>query len=395
MTTNFQFVFSIIQRRLPVSQPTARAVAGRRLLLSVLLLAAIGCNPQSDLGDLESDLGQANPPAVVDSEQLSKEPPTKSFDPQQDKSGDSFDSPVTGTGSEKPANERGSMTSGDSQSSNKPMPPGERVDHTDPTSYPATQLAAKQPGEIHMLSWNVESEGADADIVGRELTALNDADRYDIVGLTEVMPADLKKFRLALGMHYKYAYSKSGRNDRMQLLFNEEKFEKIRHFELTDINLRNRYRAPLVAHLKRRTDAVEFLVMVNHLARGRAEVRQEQAKLLVEWARDQTLPVFAIGDYNFDYVFETDSGNPAFAIMLRDNIWQWIPPQPLVDTNWFDNPEQPDGKDDYPGSMLDFAFIAGPAKDWQTACQVIVRPGDFPDDSTTSDHRPFQLIISK
>jgi len=274
------------------------------------------------------------------------------------------------------------------------------VDHNDPTSYPVTKLAEKQDGQFLMLSWNVESDGAEAETVCKELAELNSNDRYDVVTLTEVLPEDLKKYRLALGKHYKYAYSKSGRNDRLQILYNEDKFEQVRFFEIKEINVGGRYRAPLVVHLKERKtddrpDGIEFMVMVNHLARGKANIRQQQATKLVEWARKQTLPVFGLGDYNFDYVFETNKGNPAFVNFLQDNIWRWVKPTDLVDTNWYDNPEEPDGKDDYPGSMLDFAFVAGPAKDWKTSCVIIVRENDFPDDETTSDHRPYELTVQK
>ncbi len=274
------------------------------------------------------------------------------------------------------------------------------VDHSDPTSYPITKFAPKKANQIMMLSWNVESNGAEASTICKELAALNQGDRYDIITLTEVLPTDFDKFREALGMHYKYAFSKSGYSDRMQILYNENRLEKIRHFEIEAININNRYRAPLVVHFKERktgsgSDELELLVMVNHLARGKAEIRQKQAGMLVEWARKQTLPLFALGDYNFDYVFETDRGNSAFQVFMQDNIWRWVTPKAMVDSNWYDNPEAPDGLDDYPGSLLDFAFVSGAAKDWETSCNIIVRPDDFPDNEKTSDHRPYELVLNK
>lgn len=261
----------------------------------------------------------------------------------------------------------------------------------DPPAVESTGLNAK----YRMLSWNVESEGADSEVIAQQLAQMNSENSYDVFALTEVLPGDFSRFRDALGEHYKYAYSKSGHNDRLQILYDESRFELVRNFEIGEINILNRYRAPLVVHLKDKADATEFLVMVNHLARGKAEIREQQATMLVAWARDQTLPVVALGDYNFDYVFSTRKGNPGFVNMMRDNIWRWIEPTTLIDTNWYDNPREPDGKDDYPGSMLDFAFVAGPAKEWDTTCNVIVRDGDFPDDKTTSDHRPFELLIAK
>jgi hypothetical protein len=62
----------------------------------------------------------------------------------------------------------------------------------------------------------------------------------------------------------------------------------------------------------------------------------------------------------------------------------------LVDTNWSDRGG--DGVDDYPHSCLDFTFVVGKAKLWQSRSRVIVREGDFPDDEKTSDHRPVELV---
>ena len=269
---------------------------------------------------------------------------------------------------------------------------GSTIGKTTAAAVPAAnQLVAAM--QYNLLSWNVESDGATSTVICEQLAELNKDDHYDIFTLSEVLPADLKKFRYALGKHYKYVYSKSGFSDRLEILYNENKFELVRHFEIKEINILNRYRAPLVAHLKDRENGTEFLVMVNHLARGKAEIRQKQATMLVDWARDQTLPVFALGDYNFDFVFKTRKGNPAFSNMLKDNIWRWVEPVELIDTNWYDNPRNPDGIDDYPGSILDFAFVAASAKNWKSTCRVVVRDGDFPDDKTTSDHRPFEMTI--
>ena len=144
--------------------------------------------------------------------------------------------------------------------------------------------------------------------------------------------------------------------------------------------------------LRDRSSGIEFIVMTNHLARGNADLRTQQAIGLREWARDQNVAVINIGDFNMDYSFVTQRGNDAFPEMLRDNVWQWVKPTEFIDTNWSD--PDGDGQDNYPDSMLDFAFVAGPAKDWKPVCKVIVRDGDFPDDETTSDHRPIELAIS-
>ena len=150
-------------------------------------------------------------------------------------------------------------------------------------------------------------------------------------------------------------------------------------------------RSPLLARFRQRDSGAEFQVVLNHLARGNADFRTQQAVGLREWGRQQTIPTIAFGDFNFDYVFETDSGNQAFVEFMRDNVWKWIKPGEMIDTNWYD--EAGDGEDDYPGSMLDFAFVAGAAKELSWKFDVLVREDDFPDDDQTSDHRPVVLEL--
>ena len=250
-----------------------------------------------------------------------------------------------------------------------------------------------KPGlfQANLFSWNVESDGSDPEVIAKQLAEFG---QYDIYGLTEVLPDSFELFRSAVGEGFASIDSKTGQSDRMQIIYDNTRFELLRQFELHEINYKLRYRSPLVAHLRDKNSGTEFLVMVNHLARGKADVRAKQAEQLVQWARDQTLPIIALGDYNYDYVFADRQGNEGFRKMMRDNVWKWIEPDELIDTNWFDNPESPDGKDDYPGSMLDFAFVAGPAKDWETNCQIITRANDFPDDSTNSDHRPYKVQVN-
>lgn len=261
-------------------------------------------------------------------------------------------------------------------------------------SNPSLDQNAKRPTEpfrSKLFSWNVESDGSDPRVIAKQLAEIG---HYDIYALTEVLPESFELFRSAAGENYDSIDSETGRSDRMQIIYDRTRFDLLRKLELHDINYKRRYRSPLVAHLRDNKSGTEFLVMVNHLARGKAEVRAKQAEQLVQWARNQTLPIIALGDYNYDFVFADRQGNEGFRQMMRDNIWSWVEPDELIDTNWFDNPESPDGKDDYPGSLLDFAFVAGPAKAWKTKCQIITRPNDFPDDSTTSDHRPYQVLIN-
>ncbi|WP_254508383.1 hypothetical protein [Anatilimnocola floriformis] len=254
----------------------------------------------------------------------------------------------------------------------------------------AAEPATKQ---ISFLAWNLESGGSDPVVIAEQLTKLRG---YDVYAFSEVDPAAMGKYKLACGEDYEAVDGASGKDDRLQIVFNSKRFELIRKAEMNRfedhvLNSGN-LRSPLMAHLRERETKKDFLVVANHLARGNEKARNEQAIGLREWARAQSLPCITLGDFNMDYDFRTAKGNQSFVEILRDNIWSWAKPVELIDTNWDDR--DGDGKDNYPDSMLDFAFVAGPAKDWKPVCKVIVRDKDFPDDKTTSDHRPIELRLS-
>jgi endonuclease/exonuclease/phosphatase family metal-dependent hydrolase len=261
------------------------------------------------------------------------------------------------------------------------------------TSSPVTGDGAKSEREVFILAWNVESGGADPMVIAARLATYQD---IDIFCLSEVNSIDFETHRSALGDDFASVTSKSGNDDRLQILYDQKRFELLETIELNeyrDYVLNNGgHRSPTAVRLRDRQTDQSFVVMVNHLARGNAEFRKKQAIGLREWARDQSMGVINLGDFNMDYVFATSKGNDALDEILRDNVWTWVQPGTWIDTNWWD-PEG-DGVDNFEGSLLDFAFVSGPAKTWDPKCEVIVERDDFPDDATTSDHRPIKLRIA-
>jgi endonuclease/exonuclease/phosphatase family metal-dependent hydrolase len=119
--------------------------------------------------------------------------------------------------------------------------------------------------------------------------------------------------------------------------------------------------------------------------------------MLREWANDQTLPVVVIGDMNFDYEIADDQGNASMQAFMEGDVFKWLKPDPLVDTNWADqDPNEPleDRTNQFQNSILDFVFVAKGARDWDAESDVIIRDGDFPDTADTSDHRPVKATAS-
>ena len=256
--------------------------------------------------------------------------------------------------------------------------------------------AGELSAPLSILFWNVESDGASTQKIAEQLPGLGE---HAIVGLCEVPGDAFETYENAFGEHYDSIRGTHFKEDHLQLIYDKRQLELLSWNEMEEaggVRLNNSarsQRSPLLARFKQRDGDREFYVMVNHLARGNERFRQQQASALREWARTRQMPIIAIGDYNFDYVFETKKGNKAFSDFMQDNVWMWVKPDEMIDTNWYD--EAGDGEDDYPGSMLDFMFVAGSAKTQKWKCEVIVREGDFPDDETTSDHRPVVLSLQE
>jgi endonuclease/exonuclease/phosphatase family metal-dependent hydrolase len=272
--------------------------------------------------------------------------------------------------------------------SSKTLPPEASTGLESPTDVQSVESSTS----ISILAWNVESGGSDPQVIAQQLKELGSD---DIVCLSEVDPTNFELFRSAMAPSFSAINGRTGRSDSLQILYDSQKFEALQTEELEtyrDYTLNNgTHRSPLYVRLSIKGTDKQIVVMVNHLARGNAELRKMQAIGLREWARDQDAPLVSIGDFNMDFDFRTERGNDAFPEMIRDSIWTWVRPKELVDTNWADRGK--DGVDDYPDSMLDFAFVAGPAKTWTPECVVVVRSSDFPDDDKTSDHRPIRLTL--
>jgi len=245
-------------------------------------------------------------------------------------------------------------------------------------------LAAQ--GTITAVSWNVESGGAQRAVVAERIRAYQEVDLW---GLSEVeSDQDAAAFERAAeegeGADFRRITGTTGGTDRLSIVYDADRFTLVRHFELSDINP-GMVRAPLVAHLRERATGREFLFMVNHLYRGNAQARHRQAEQLNAWGRSQTLPVIAVGDYNFDW--EVNGGDAAhdrgYDNLTREGVFTWVRPATLVKTNC--SPQY--------NSVLDFVFVNQAARGWRGESWIDVVPGDCPDGPQKSDHRPVRAVF--
>jgi hypothetical protein len=254
----------------------------------------------------------------------------------------------------------------------------------------ASTLTGIRAEEVKVLSWNIEIGGSDPAVIQSQLETMRGT--FDILALSEVPEDELKRFG-SFFQSDSFIAGRSGDNACLLIAWNGDKLEMVDHQELLQWNniqlAQNSLNPPLVSTFKVKGTDRAFQLVNNHFIRGSAQRRNQQAEAMVGWAEKQTIPVVAVGDYNMDYDFPTEKGNAAFDIMLKGNVFQWVKPTKLIDTNWADRDK--DGMDDYPDSMLSFTFTAH--YKWKCSVNVIVRDGDFPDDKTTSDHRPTLTTI--
>jgi hypothetical protein len=191
-----------------------------------------------------------------------------------------------------------------------------------------------QETRLTVVSWNVESGGSQPQTIAQRIRAFQGV---DIWGLSE-MPDDAAAtiFEAAAedgeSANFERIVGTTGGADKLAIIYDAGRFEKVRHFELPDINPGGRVRAPLVAHLRNRANGQEFLFMVNHLYRSNATARHQQVQLLNEWAAGQTLPVLAVGDYNFDWSVENgdQDHDRGYDNMIRDGVFTWVRPPTLI-----------------------------------------------------------------
>ena len=239
--------------------------------------------------------------------------------------------------------------------------------------------------DFEVVSWNIQSDGSKKDTIAKQLTD------KDITGETWGSDVELWGFsevknvstafaiKHALGKdHYWFILGETGGADKLMAIFNTEKFELLDYFELHSVNFTGTYRAPLVLHLRHKQSGKDFYFMVNHLARTNANVRRAQVKKLVSWIAEQTIPIIAVGDYNFDYRIDGGYGNQSYKMFMKKGVMQWKHPENMLMTQCAKKYN----------SILDFIFTRDIAGIRHKKSKIISWQGDCPDDQNTSDHRP-------
>lgn len=256
-------------------------------------------------------------------------------------------------------------------------------------SQPATAQTTA-PSSINIVTWNIGLDDADLETIGMRLAAFEGVDLWGLQEVTSRSAPAVLSVAAAVGEDDVFAAVQGRAGDGLHLvaIYNADRFDLLKWWEIDAINTTGNVRPPLVLHLKDRASGLEFLFMVNHLYRSRDAERHKQAELLNAWATTQTLPVVAVGDYNFDWAVVGGERNhdTGYDLMTAGEVWQWVRPETLTTS-------QCSGWPCRYNSVLDFVFTSGPAQRWLAESVIVVEVGDFPDDASTSDHRPVAATV--
>ncbi|MEZ4316645.1 MAG: endonuclease/exonuclease/phosphatase [Myxococcota bacterium] len=253
-------------------------------------------------------------------------------------------------------------------------PPVPRPDDTDP---PITGV------ELVVVGYNVESGDAEAATISQNVSEITGEALW---GFSEVESQSwLDQFAIAAADDPSQEFGKilgtTGFSDRLGILWDNSRLELLGSVELDAINVGGTARAPLVGHFRVRENGVEFKFMVNHLWRTDDAARVQQAQMLNAWAASETLPLVAVGDYNFDWAVEGGEADhdAGYDQMVANSTWVWVRPDTLVATQCsfaFDG-------------VLDFTFVGNNAKNWPSSSEVLFTQNVYCQDSPQKpDHRP-------
>lgn len=241
--------------------------------------------------------------------------------------------------------------------------------------------------DVKIVSWNIESGEALINVIVKQIADFQDIDLW---GLSEVPGCAKADFIYAAKKgersNFKGFMSKQGRNDRLMIIYNSDRFELIDKIELSKLSFRNRVRPALAGLFNEKRSGKSFYFMVNHLYRTDEKKRKMQSMSLKKWTlKNNKTPIIMVGDYNYDWDIESNGEKHDQGFDILTSVLKWIEPDKIMLTECSD--EDRDRKCNY-NSILDFIFVNSKAMEWKWKSKIIVLEGEFFPHDEKSDHRP-------
>jgi endonuclease/exonuclease/phosphatase family metal-dependent hydrolase len=249
---------------------------------------------------------------------------------------------------------------------------------------------------VRMIAFNIERGGFSDAELPTIVDLMDSVGPADVWAFSEASSKDADYLLKHLGPAYYDRVQGTVGSDYLLILYRKSRFTRLVWDEIPLPDIAGRPRKPLWLRLKSRRTGAEFFLIANHLLRGQRDGsddprRLQEAQKLNEWAKNRSVAAIALGDFNldFDVNYTTDEEaarraqqSKALAAMTQNDVWVWVRPDTLI-------PTQCDPNHD---SVLDFAFVAGAAKNWpreSTILEIGCR-----DDKKRPDHLPVDLVIT-
>ena len=227
-----------------------------------------------------------------------------------------------------------------------------------------------------VVGFNIDSGDASDHVIALQL---DKSAGVDIWGLADVWDDGVWLERLQRGAasgegsEFGLVLGATGGQSRLLAIYRQSRLEYLGHEEIAAAQSGRRGAAPLAVRFRLDGDT-EFVFLVVNLSESK-RTRAGQVEALAAWSAGQSLPVVAVGTFNFGVASDGDKGELE---RLGAAGWQWVVP------------EDPVGTSCHGGSRVhDFVFLAGPATGWAARSDVMFPQKNYcPDDGRTSDHRP-------
>lgn len=273
---------------------------------------------------------------------------------------------------------------------------GAACDRSRPAPLQPATAAAADPtatAPFRMLVWNVNSgvtpePQAELEVIVEGIESQPGAAIY---ALSEVHPGWVRALTAAADQAgastYDATLSETGRQQRLLLLVDTERFRPLEINELHRINADGRGRSPIGALLEDRETGEELFVVVVHLRRGNASARQQEAAALREFVGRLDVPTLLLGDFNMDCdadVEEVAGCNDAYEALTSGGAVVWRPHQSREATHC--------SRGRY-NSVLDYVFVAGEATRWQVDVQTQERSTWCRDAMGRGAHLPLTAVV--
>jgi len=251
---------------------------------------------------------------------------------------------------------------------------------------------------LTVVAFNVESGGADSSRVADDMRSIPGV---DVWGLSEVQNDEVAHKFLAAAKQagsggFRYILGRSGGADRLAIIYSTDKFDLIEAQELLGMRLRPngslsfQMRGQLSARLRLKSTGSEFHFAVNHLkccddTANDIAWRGNQINTIREWVQASPFPKIVVGDFNTPLPpNQDDTAGTEVGKVVESGVLEWLPP-PLAG-----RPPTHCG-----GSMLDYVFVAGDAKQWAGTSEILFPEADYciRDASDFADHRPLRAVF--